>query len=173
MGKGKDAEGLLACCATCGAAALCCLVVILVIGLIGLGIAKIVMGAIYFHDCDLERMIPIFLIVSALAPILFGGFGRQNDEDSSGAGTGCGIIGFLFSLAWLIAGSVWVYGTWSKVHADTYIPCPKVNATAGCTQGTCNETLLTFSFAMVIIDWIFFGLYIVLIGGMIVRACAK
>ena len=69
----------------------------------------------YLHDCDLERMIPIFLIVSAVVPMLFGPGVRENryEEDDTvvasrdndfGAGTGCGIIGFLFSLAWLIAG---------------------------------------------------------------------
>ena len=63
-------------------------------------------GAIYLHDCDLERMIPIFLIVSAVAPILFGGFGKQKDDDSFGVGACCGLIGFLFSLAWLIAGII-------------------------------------------------------------------
>ena len=71
----------------------------------------ILSGAMYFHDCDLERMIPIFLIVSAVAPMLFGGFGKKNDDDSFGAGTVCGIIGFLFSLAWLIAGILHVYIT--------------------------------------------------------------
>ena len=63
-------------------------------------------GAIYFHDCDLEKMIPIFLIVSAVAPMLFGGFAKQNDDESFGVGTCCGTIGFLFSLAWLIAGTL-------------------------------------------------------------------
>ena len=83
-----------------------------------------------------------------------------------------------FNTFYVISGSVWVYGTWAKVHANTYIPCPKVNATlmnatAGCTPGTCNDMLLKFSFAMVTIDWTLYGLIIVLIGGMIVRACAK
>lgn len=176
MGKGKDVGNCLSeCCIKIRVALMCFGVVILVIVLflIGLSMAKIVMGAIYFHDCDLERMIPIFLIVSAVAPILVVGFWIENDKDSSRAWRGCYITGFLFSLAWLIAGSVWVYGTWSKVHADTYIPCPKVNATAGCTQGTCNETLLTFSVAMVSIDWILSGLYGVPIGCMIAGACAK
>ena len=53
-------------------------------------------------------MIPIFLIVSALAPILFGGLGRQNNEDEGvGGATICGFIGFLFNLAWLIAGRLY------------------------------------------------------------------
>lgn len=174
MGKGKDTDDLCACCAVCGAAAFCCIVVIVIIGLIGLGIAKIVIGAIYLHDCSIEKMIPIFLIVSALAPILFGGLGRQNNDDEGvGGATICGVIGFLFNLAWLIAGSVWVYGTWGKMKSDNYHPCPPVNATANCTPGTCNNTLLTFSFAIVTIDWVCTGLWIGLIGCSILRACRK
>ena len=60
----------------------------------------------YFHDCDIEKMIPIFLIVSAVAPMLFGGVGKRKEDESFGVVTVCGIIGFLFSLAWLIAGTV-------------------------------------------------------------------
>lgn len=173
MGKGKDRDELCACCAMCGAAAFCCIAVLILMGLIGLGIAKIVVGAMYFHKCDIEKMIPIFLIVSAVAPMLFGGLGKRNEDDSLGFGTICGVIGFLFNLAWLIAGSVWVYGTWALIHSDTYVPCSKVNRTEGCTPGTCHNTLLTFSFAIVTIDWVFTGLWIVVIGCMILRACAK
>lgn len=106
MGKGKS--GLGDCCAICGAATLCCFVLIVVLVLGGLGIAKIVMGAIYLHDCSIERLIPIYLIVSGVSPILFGGFGRGSNTENDGenqnsiAGTICGIVGFLFNLAWLI-----------------------------------------------------------------------
>ena len=64
-------------------------------------------GVMYLHDCDLERMIPIFLIVSAVNPMSFGRLGK-NDDDSSGGGIICGIIGLLFSLAWLIAGILYI-----------------------------------------------------------------
>ena len=67
-------------------------------------------GAIYLHDCSIEDKIPIFLIVGALAPILFGGFGKKNDDENEGFGVGtiCGIIGFLFNIAWLIAGTLFI-----------------------------------------------------------------
>ncbi|XP_045200489.1 uncharacterized protein LOC123554421 [Mercenaria mercenaria] len=172
MGKGKD--GGAECCVACGAAACCCLVIIIVIGLAGLGIAKIVMGAVYLHDCSIEDLIPVWLIVSGCAPILFGGFGKQNNEDSGDGnnlcGTICGVIGFLFNLAWLICGSVWVYPNYGKVTADDFTPCTG-NVTTGCTQGDCNKSLITFAFAMATLDWIFMGLWIALIGCLIVRAC--
>lgn len=175
-GKGKGGDDVCACCAAVGAATLCCLIVLVVLGLVGLGIAKIVIGAIYLHDCSIEDKIPIFLIVGALAPILFGGFGKKNDDENEGFGVGtiCGIIGFLFNIAWLIAGSIWVYGTWSTVKSDTYVPCSHGNATEpGCTEGTCNNVLLTFAFATCTIDWILTGVWIVFIGCMIMRACSS
>ena len=71
----------------------------------------------FFHDCDIEKMVPIFLIVSAVAPVLFGGFAKRklDEDDCCGVGTICGIIGFLFSLTWLIAGMISekkIYGRW-------------------------------------------------------------
>ena len=72
-----------------------------------------------------------------------------------------------------ISGSIWVYGTWAKVHADSYFPCPKVNASAECTPGTCNDTLLTFSFAIVTVDWVFTAFWVLFVGRLILLACIK
>jgi hypothetical protein len=66
-------------------------------------------GAVHLHDCSIEYLIPIWLIVSGCAPILFGGMGKQsNDEDgdSNICAQVCGAIGFLFNLSWLICGKM-------------------------------------------------------------------
>ncbi|XP_060608062.1 uncharacterized protein LOC132760163 [Ruditapes philippinarum] len=171
MAKGKG--GALDCCAACGAAACCCFIVLIVIALAGLGIAKIVMGAIHLDDCSIEKLIPIWLIVSGCAPILFGGMGKQSGEDggdTNPCAIVCGVIGFLFNLAWLICGSVWVYPNYNTVTADDYVQCT-ANITTGCTEGNCDKNLITFAFAMATLDWIFMGLWIVLIGFIICRAC--
>ncbi|XP_060608061.1 uncharacterized protein LOC132760162 [Ruditapes philippinarum] len=171
MGKGKG-DGL-ECCKVCGAAACCCFVLLLVLALAGLGIAKIVMGAVHLHDCSIEYLIPIWLIVSGCAPILFGGMGKQsNDEDgdSNMCAQVCGAIGFLFNLSWLICGSVWVYPNYNTVTADDFVQCT-ANITTNCTEGNCDKSLITFAFAMATLDWIFMGLWIVIIGCMICRAC--
>ncbi|KAH3786013.1 hypothetical protein DPMN_164112 [Dreissena polymorpha] len=66
------------------------------------------MGAVHIHDCPLEPLIPIWLIVSGVAPVFFCGSTRRRNHDDSGekSGGGCamifGIIGLLFQLAWLI-----------------------------------------------------------------------
>ncbi|WAR27994.1 hypothetical protein MAR_013698 [Mya arenaria] len=53
----------------------------------------------YLHDCSIERMIPIYLIVSGVVPLLFSGFSRHDDEGRSlGFGDCCGIFAFLFNV---------------------------------------------------------------------------
>lgn len=161
MGKGKGEGAEL--CVICGAMTFCCLVVLLVIALIGFGIAKIVMGSVYLHDCDIEYLIPIYLIVSGVAPIFFGGFGRQDDSNDNLCGPVCGVIGLLFNLAWLICGSVWVYPNFGKLNAVDFKQCT-ANVTDNCLTASCNKDLATFAFAAVTIDWFFMGLWIGLIG---------
>ncbi|KAL4219832.1 hypothetical protein ACF0H5_020244 [Mactra antiquata] len=171
MGKGKKGSEL---CMACGAAACCCFIVLIVFGLLGLGIAKIVMGAVHIHDCPIEKMIPIYLIVSGVAPIFFGGSSRNKDEDSESgslARTICGFIGLLFNIAWLICGSIWVYPNYGKVNSD--LPPCTGNMTTGCIQETCNKSLFTFAFAMVTIDWVLICLWIALIGCTLARYCCK
>ncbi|KAK3598968.1 hypothetical protein CHS0354_024640 [Potamilus streckersoni] len=164
-GKGTTSE----CLAICGTATFCCLFVIIVTALAGLGIAKIAMGAIYLHDCNLQSMIPIFLIVSGVAPVLFGGNASSNNEESNFLAKGCSVIGLLFSIAWTIAGSVWVYPTWGIVKTEGYVPCT-ANAT-NCKS--CNDVVLTFAFAMVTIDWILLGFFIVYVACSICAQLSK
>ncbi|WAR21955.1 hypothetical protein MAR_016007 [Mya arenaria] len=115
-------------------------------------------GAIHLHDCPLQDLVPIWLIVSGVAPIFFGGSARKQgddgDESQSPARSVCGVIGLIFNLAWLICGSLWVYPTFGTVNNDDFVPCIG-NVTTGCSQD-CHKPTLTFAFAMVTIDWIFF-----------------
>ncbi|WAR22089.1 hypothetical protein MAR_016063, partial [Mya arenaria] len=77
MGKGKRGDGL----AICGAACICCCTVVIVLSLLGLGIAKTAMGVIHLYDCPLQDKVPIWLIVSGIAPIFFGGSASKQDEN--------------------------------------------------------------------------------------------
>ncbi|KAL3856732.1 hypothetical protein ACJMK2_011455 [Sinanodonta woodiana] len=166
MGSGKDIkEG----CSLCGTATFCCCCLLIAVALMTLGIAKIVMGAIHLHDCDIERMIPIFLIVSGCTPVLFGCLAKQGNEENREKitfGQIIGSFGLLFSIAWLIAGSVWVFPNWRKLHDN---PCkPDVTSCI-----TCNTDLLTFAAAVTIIDWVFMGLFLVSFFCICIRACCK
>lgn len=59
------------------------------------------------NDCELETMVPIYIIVSGVSPVLFSGFFLKDRNESGlcGPGTVCGVIGFMFNFAWLICGN--------------------------------------------------------------------
>ncbi|XP_052251201.1 transmembrane protein 272-like isoform X1 [Dreissena polymorpha] len=169
MGRGKGGEEY---CVACGAAVLCCCVTVLAVGLAGLGIAKIVMGAIYLHHCDIEKMIPIYLIVSGVVPLFFSSFSRRDEDRGFGVADICGLLAFLFNTAWLVCGSIWVYPNYGKLTSDQYIPCSET-VKHHCVRGTCSMTFMTFAFSMVTIDWICFGLGMAFLASVYCRAACR
>ncbi|KAL3879024.1 hypothetical protein ACJMK2_031341 [Sinanodonta woodiana] len=170
-GKGVDEppevrprkRSLPECLAICWTASIFYLCVIVVLILVGLGIAKIVIGASYIHECKLQTMIPIFLIISGLAPVFSGGGARRNKENKNTAATLCVSIGLFFNIGWTIAGSVWVYPTWNMIKKGSKLQCATntTNTTTICKS--CNDVVLNFAFAMVTVDWVVIGLVIIVI----------
>ena len=79
-----------------------------------MGVASkfIFLGAVYLHECHIEKMVPIFLMVNALLliPILPGGLrcscsdGEVRFSMVTSGGLFCGIITLLVNIGWLIAG---------------------------------------------------------------------
>ena len=80
-------------------------------------VSRLISGAIYVHDCPIEKLIPIYLIVGGCSPVLLGGlstFKKKGDEEDPFESDGkkklnlvlriIGAIGFLFNFAWLICG---------------------------------------------------------------------
>ncbi|XP_045202037.1 uncharacterized protein LOC123555494 [Mercenaria mercenaria] len=157
MGKGKSDEV-----AVCGIVTCYCLIVMLLFGLIVFNIAKIVMGAVYFHECSIEKNIPIFLIVSGLASILASSNGRRNDEEIGLCWTSCGITVLLCNIAWVILGSIWIYPSYGKLSNVDFKKC-EGNMTADCLDDICDKDLIQFAIASVTIDWLFMGLWSCLI----------
>lgn len=147
-----------------------CPVIIVILACFGYAVAKIVMGSIYLHECSIEKMIPVYLIVSALSPVLLIGFFRK--DDSGHAGTICGLFGFLFNLAWLISGSVWIYPNYGKLVAVDFKRCSG-NITAGCLVDVCNKSVITFALATLTIDWFFFLFWICFIIYLFGKLCGK
>ncbi|KAK7067178.1 hypothetical protein SK128_012427 [Halocaridina rubra] len=84
----------------------------------GLGLAFLIVGAVYMYQCRAEPMVPIWLMVQGII-LLFGigvgGFAKKKSKDK--VSLPIKIVGVIVSLAtfiWFIAGNVWVYQTWAK-----------------------------------------------------------
>ncbi|XP_053404083.1 uncharacterized protein LOC123554414 [Mercenaria mercenaria] len=129
-------------------------VILLVVGLIGFGLAKLAVGANNLNNCSIEKHIPVYILLSAFAPLALSGcFACQGNGDLDGFfQLVCGCITLLFSFAWLICGTVWVYPNYGIVMSKDFKLC-KGNETDGCSEGDCDKSLLRFAFAVVTIDW--------------------
>ena len=66
----------------------------------------LLLGSMYLQECNIQYLIPIYLIVSGVVPILFSGSGRKSNdgETSFGIGELCGLVAFFFHVAWLMCG---------------------------------------------------------------------
>ena len=112
------------------------------------------LGSYHINDCPVETKIPIFMVVSGVAAIMFIVFSYcfQVYSRWERAGlTKCSIalsgILFVFIFAWNIAGAYWVFKEWDDWEGDTRLKCHK-------------QTYL-YIFALSIIYWILlpFGCY--------------
>ncbi|KAL3859244.1 hypothetical protein ACJMK2_009471 [Sinanodonta woodiana] len=105
---------------------------------------------------NLQSMVPIFLIVSGLAPVLFVGSASRNNEEIKCIIYISVLIALLFSTAW-------------KVKTEGKVVC-SANVT-NCLY--CSEVVLTFALAMVTIDRIFLGCTIVCVVCLIFTELCK
>ncbi|OCT84167.1 hypothetical protein XELAEV_18022307mg [Xenopus laevis] len=129
-------------------------VVQVIVGLIftAFGIAMIVVGAIYLNSCPAQTYVPIYLIVAGafflsfwlLFPLEF--FHAKLRKILSAL-----VAVFLF--AWLIAGSVWVFGIFNN------------------STRACHRSMYLFTFSIIIIQYILLGLAIIF--GLIACFCSK
>ncbi|KAM9302148.1 transmembrane protein 272-like [Gastrophryne carolinensis] len=108
---------------------------------LGLSTAMIVMGALYKDQCPIQPYIPIFLLVTgashlAVIAVLFLKFVSEICSMVLE-----GIIG-IFSFAWFIVGSIWVF----KVYPEY--------------EGNCNKELYLFAFGILCVEYVLIGLSI-------------
>ncbi|XP_066275098.1 transmembrane protein 272-like [Branchiostoma lanceolatum] len=123
--------------------------------MLALPIAYIVIGAMYLHDCTIQRMIPIYLIVmgafSAAKNLMsLGERSRNHREDQSEKNANPNPLDGLFGcfiLAWFIAGNVWIYSVYTTV-----------NMSDSSDANYCQPTLYLFAFWATTVTYIFLGL---------------
>ncbi|XP_012936208.1 uncharacterized protein LOC106011374 [Aplysia californica] len=218
-GSGGGAKHLLVGASVCTLAlfALFCPVVF------ALGIAKLVMGGLYLHDCELEPMVPIYLLVEGSAGFFLSCNSCGSNDESGQLKMGfCVIFRLLqaaFQIAWLIAGTVWVTSVRSIIYAADFCKTDMsttvlttaatttaqlltttqsaltttVNASIATTTGnssvilkalsltlesvpevvkcmTCKESLVDFTFGVVIFQWVLSGMLLI---GIMCCCCAR
>ncbi|XP_045168001.2 uncharacterized protein LOC123531258 [Mercenaria mercenaria] len=126
----------------------------------GMGVAKILIGAMYIDDCDRLQMIPIWLIVDAFIPILFVvGFVPYYKESTSDTmrqyGRICLIVALIVHLAWLACGCILIFPDW---NADEH----------------CDNVLESFTKAAVIVNCSVIGSWGQIVFRLIfVKCCSK
>ncbi|XP_055897612.1 uncharacterized protein LOC106080317 isoform X2 [Biomphalaria glabrata] len=132
-----------------------------------------IISSIYFTDCQMIPVLPIYLIVDACVTLVFFTvpyFYTRGHKERPKNGqwkfpaivkVGCGLtlILFLFHTAWLIYGTVLVVDTrntmYSCTNATNMQPLP------GCLK--CNETLANFTLIIVVVQWVIVGLILLIV----------
>jgi len=121
-------------------------------------ITMIVIGAIYIDECNIQKNIPMWLIVAGtfgcLSSILRTATNcyslfkkRSTDEQHEIGKKGClSSLIDLFLFAWFIAGNVWVYSIYKTVQYDP-----------ANMEFYCHKTCYLFSFWIITISWIMTG----------------
>ncbi|XP_063607584.1 transmembrane protein 272-like [Penaeus indicus] len=85
---------------------------------LGLTIAFITVGAIYKYDCNVQPMIPVWLIVEGVVSWLLSLTGKPDKSkrhtEYNLAKLSLTIIVQLFAFGWFIVGNIWVFTAWAK-----------------------------------------------------------
>ncbi|XP_047487400.1 transmembrane protein 272-like isoform X2 [Penaeus chinensis] len=85
---------------------------------LGLTIAFITVGAIYQDDCNVEPMIPVWLIVQGVVSFILTLSGKSQNSKTNPeynlAKMSLTMIVQVFAFGWFIIGNVWVFTAWAK-----------------------------------------------------------
>ncbi|AWO97569.1 Hypothetical protein SMAX5B_001488 [Scophthalmus maximus] len=120
-------------------------------------VVQIAIGSVYLHDCPVQRLIPIYLIVSGVFGMLLAVLSclpcAQEPKDGTSNRLSCVCMAWnsltaFFLFCWFIAGNVWIYSIYE----------PNYNQTATDAGPYCNRTLYLFAFWITTLAYILLGL---------------
>ncbi|XP_060561181.1 uncharacterized protein LOC132720952 [Ruditapes philippinarum] len=118
-----------------------------------LGLAKLVIGAVYVNDCDEVEMIPIWLIIDGFVYIPFAigliPFYKGSSDSTKHYAKILLIVGIVVSIGWNITGAAFIY--------------PNNN-----NDVDCSKVARSFAFAMLTTNWGTIGIW----GQLVFRALA-
>ena len=105
-----------------------------------------ILGSLYFYDCQISRLVPIFLIVFGCVSLVQTAIhifrmicGHRKDERSERANQGsncCETLITVFLIVWIIVGSYWVFSLWSSWDQN---------------PSNCHPVLVYFSFITLLV----------------------
>ena len=122
-------------------------------------------GSVYFHDCDIEPKIPLFLIVFGCVALLQTTMHlfkmclcrRKDDEQNSGArekgGNFCESMLTLFLFVWIIVGSYYTFNAFNP-----WINNGRMSCSSSGDSDCCDAPVMLFSFVVLILIYSFFAL---------------
>ncbi|XP_047483448.1 transmembrane protein 272-like isoform X1 [Penaeus chinensis] len=129
----------------------------------------VVMGAIFLKDCNIEPMIPVWLLVQGII-MLFGigtgGMATRSYKSGKSVSLPVKLVSFVVSLAtfaWFIGGNVWVYRAWAQDpdYAHSWF------------ENGCNKSVFNIAFyGVIILDALGIISFIVGIVAFCLRGCS-
>ncbi|KAG7241629.1 hypothetical protein INR49_025549 [Caranx melampygus] len=102
-------------------------------------IAEVIVGAVHFSDCPRQPLIPVYMVVVGVIPLLWCCVKCSNWFS---------YLVSLFFTCWFIAGNVWTFSIYE----------PNYNKNATQVSSYCNKTLYMFAF------WTNILTYVLLLG---------
>ncbi|XP_037787827.1 transmembrane protein 272-like [Penaeus monodon] len=118
IGAEKQGKGIALAAVVLGGVVMGILTVAFALLSLGLTIAFITVGAIYQDDCNVEPMIPVWLIVQGVISFVLTLSGQSKNSERKSVFSlikiGLLFIVQLFAFGWFIVGNVWVFTAWAK-----------------------------------------------------------
>ena len=145
-----------------------------------LPISAIVIGAVYLGQCGMQPKIPIFLIVLGAVGLLntiinlakqsskrmatrLQGGGEEGGQSATRGGNCAECFIGVFLFAWLIVGSVWVFGNWTEFNhfkgnafcASHYDFNNQTTSAVTNYISCCHPVVYLYSFVVLVLTYVF------------------
>ncbi|XP_019625063.1 PREDICTED: uncharacterized protein LOC109470540 [Branchiostoma belcheri] len=125
---------------------------------LAINVAMVVVGSLYVHDCPVQYMIPVYLIVYGIFLLLptftarhKTGAGEEPPDVLQSPAQCCfqGVVG-CFLIVWFIGGTSWVYPAF-----------PVVDMSNTTSSNYCQPVLYNFAFTVTTATWVVAGVGLV------------
>ena len=116
------------------------------------------LGSIYLNDCDIERLIPIFLIVFGCVSLLQTTIhlikmcvcrkkeNQEGPDKKAQGGNCCESLVTIFLFVWIIVGSYYTFRAW-----EDWDNAGRQSCTGGNSDDCCAPPVMYFTFSVLIV----------------------